>query len=52
MQQVETDLLKSKQAREKQAKEFSRQIEEENHRHQHEASYFFLVRYCIYDLTV
>ena len=36
MQKVEGDLQKSKQAREKQAKEFARQFEEEKYRHQHE----------------
>ncbi|CAG5133659.1 unnamed protein product, partial [Candidula unifasciata] len=38
MQQVVTDLTKSKQAREKQSKEFSRHLEEERCRHQNEIS--------------
>lgn len=38
MERVETDLNKSKQAREKQSREFSKQIEEE--RNQHERKVF------------
>ena len=40
MERVETDLNKSKQAREKQSREFSKQIDEE--RNQHERKVFFL----------
>lgn len=38
MERVETDLNKSKQAREKQSREFSKQIDEE--RNQHERKVF------------
>lgn len=43
MERVETDLNKSKQAREKQSREFSKQIDEE--RNQHERKVFFLYQY-------
>ena len=41
MERVETDLNKSKQAREKQSREFSKQIDEE--RNQHERKVFFFI---------
>lgn len=43
MERVEADLNKSKQAREKQSREFSKQIDEE--RNQHERKVFFLYQY-------
>ena len=42
MERVETDLNKSKQAREKQSREFSKQIDEE--RNQHERKVWSLIR--------
>ena len=36
MEQVESDLKKSKQAREKQSREFARQLDEEKYKHEHE----------------
>jgi hypothetical protein len=36
MDAVEADLKKSKQAREKQSREFARQLDEEKYKHEHE----------------
>ena len=38
MEQVEADLKKSKHAREKQSREFARQLEEEKYKHEHEVA--------------
>ena len=41
MTRVESDLNKSKQAREKQAKEFSKQMDDEKSRHDREVIYIY-----------
>ena len=47
MEKVEEDLARSKSLREKQAKEFSRQLEDLKIKHEKEVCSFFFVRKCL-----